>query len=305
MMSQRWNTVGSGMDSGFKLKNRTKTTSKVQKVDHDRSIIYPRFYQYFFFLRIVFPSHSWNTFWLSKDRACRMPFGASCRAPSVPRKCQRPQCHAGCRVHPWWRHSGAFQDIFRPIEKRKLIWQLQLHWTNFCWYVFGNIQKQQHFLSSQAQQFVDKSQERNSTLLSGVIHRLIGPCNNSGKRHGGSILCSPTPRMGTSTIGFPHHGRTVISTVKCICSTLNCQDLCRFWMFFVCFLHRTQWMAFWILMTMRKVRAQPNTMLLTMLLMLQQRPWGGLGSSKACGQFGAPGGLLKVWIFWGKMWNTC
>ena len=58
MMSQRWNTVGSGMDSGFKLKNRTKTTSKVQKVDHDRSIIYPRFYQYFFFLRIVFPSHS-------------------------------------------------------------------------------------------------------------------------------------------------------------------------------------------------------------------------------------------------------
>lgn len=92
----------------------------------------------------MFPSHSWNTFWLS-DRACRMPFGASCRAPSLPRKRRRPQCHAGW-VHPWWRHSGAFQDIFRPIEKRKPIWQLQLYWTNSCWYVFGNIQKQ-HFLS--------------------------------------------------------------------------------------------------------------------------------------------------------------
>ena len=27
-------------------------------------------------------------------------------------------------------------------------------------------------------------------------------------------------------IGFPHHGRTVISTVKCMCSTINCIVLC-------------------------------------------------------------------------------
>ena len=43
-------------------------------------------------------------------------------------------------------------------------------------------------------------------------------------------------------IGFPHHGCTVISTVKCMCSTINCIVSCVengfvsfFLMFFVCF----------------------------------------------------------------------